>query len=47
LKKVIFTTLTEAVTDYYAWLCGEIDERYETNEDDVREIVQAYLRDRA
>jgi hypothetical protein len=43
----ILTSLTEAVTDYYAWLCGEIDERYETNEDDVREIVHAYLRDRA
>ncbi|MBO5898763.1 MAG: hypothetical protein J6R04_07110 [Clostridia bacterium] len=45
--EAILTSLTEAVTDYYAWLCGELNEEYAADEDDVREIVQAYLHDRA
>ena len=39
----ILTSFIEAITDYYAWLCNEIYEGYTPNEDDVEEILQAYL----
>ena len=38
----ILTSFIEAITDYYAWICNEI-EIYEQNENDVEEILQAYL----
>ena len=40
--KEILTSLIEAITDYYAWLCNEIYEGYMPNKDDVEEILQAY-----
>ena len=40
--KEILTSFIEAITDYYAWICNEI-EIYEQNENDVEEILQAYL----
>ena len=40
--KEILTSFIEAITDYYAWICNEI-EIYEQNENDVGEILQAYL----
>ena len=42
----ILTSFIEAITDYYAWLCNEIYEGYTPNEDDVEEILQAYLASR-
>lgn len=39
----ILTSFIEAITDYYAWLCNDIYEGYKPNEDDVEEILQAYL----
>ncbi len=42
----ILTSFIEAITDYYAWLCNEIYEGYTQNENDVEEILQAYLRSR-
>ena len=39
----ILTSFIEAITDYYAWLCNEIYEGYTPNEDEVEEILQAYL----
>ena len=39
----ILTSFIEALTDYYAWLCNELSEGYIINENDVEEIVQAYL----
>ena len=39
----ILSSFIEAITDYYAWLCNEIYECYKPNEDDVEEILQAYL----
>jgi len=39
----ILTSFIEAITDYYAWLCNEIYDGYIPNEDDVEEILQAYL----
>ena len=39
----ILTSFIEAITDYYAWLCNEIYEGYTPNEDDIEEILQAYL----
>ena len=44
--KEILTSFIEAITDYYAWICNEI-EIYEQNENDVEEILQAYLQYRA
>ena len=40
--KEILTSFIEAITDYYAWICNEI-EIYEQNENDAEEILQAYL----
>ena len=40
--KEILASFIEAITDYYAWICNEI-EIYEQNENDVEEILQAYL----
>ena len=40
--KEILTSFIEAITDYYTWICNEI-EIYEQNENDVEEILQAYL----
>ena len=42
----ILASFIEAITDYYAWLCNEICEGYKPNEDDVEEILQAYLNSR-
>lgn len=39
----ILTSFIEAITDYYAWLCNEIYDGYTPNEDEVEEILQAYL----
>ena len=39
----ILSSFIEAITDYYAWLCNEMYEGYTPNEDDVEEILQAYL----
>ena len=39
----ILTSFIEAITDYYAWLCNELDEGYVADENDVEEILQAYL----
>ena len=39
----ILTSFIEAITDYYAWLCNELYEEDTSNEDDVEEILQAYL----
>ena len=39
----ILASFIEAITDYYAWLCNEIYEGYKPNEEDVEEILQAYL----
>ncbi len=39
----ILSSFIEAITDYYAWICNEISEDYKINENDVEEILQAYL----
>ena len=39
----ILTSFIEAITDYYAWICNEISEEYESNEDDIEEILKMYL----
>jgi len=39
----ILTSFVEAITDYYAWLCNEISEESTQNENDVEDILQAYL----
>ena len=42
----ILSSFIEAITDYYAWLCNEMVEGYTLNEDEVEEILQAYLSSR-
>ena len=42
----ILTSFIEAISQYYAWICNEI-EGYTTNNDDVDEILQDYLRYRS
>ena len=39
----ILSSFIDAITDYYAWLCNEMYEGYSSNEDDVEDILQAYL----
>ena len=39
----ILTSFIEGITDYYAWICNEMTEDYICNENDVEEILQAYL----
>ena len=39
----ILSSFIEAITDYYAWICNEISEDYIINENDVEEVLQAYL----
>lgn len=39
----ILRSFVEAITDYYAWICNEINDEYIVNDDDVEEILQAYL----
>lgn len=43
----ILRSFIEAVTAYFAWICNEIHEGYEPNENDAEEILQEYLRIRA
>ena len=43
----ILASFIEAITHYYAWICNEIYEGYAPDEDDVEEILQAYLRSRS
>ena len=38
----ILGSFAEAITDYFAWICNEISEGYEANEEDVEEALQAY-----
>jgi hypothetical protein len=42
----VLVSFIEAIDNYYAWICNEIYEGYEPNENDVEEILQAYLRSR-
>ena len=42
----ILTSFIAAISDYYAWLCNELDEAYAADEDDVEAILQAYLASR-
>ena len=40
----ILTSFIEAISNYYAWLSNEIMEDYQFDEDEVEEILQAYLK---
>lgn len=40
----ILTSLIEAITCYFAWICNEISESYIPNEEEVEEILQEYLK---
>lgn len=42
----ILYSFVQAVTEYFMWLCNELDEQSELYEDDVKEIYQAYLENR-
>ena len=39
----ILTSFIEAISDYFAWICNELHEEYETDETVVEEILQEYL----
>lgn len=38
----ILGSFIEAITDYFAWICNEISDNYEVNEEDVEEVLQEY-----
>ena len=40
----ILTSFIEAIFDYYAWICNEINEDYILNENNIEEVLQKYLR---
>lgn len=39
----ILGSFVEAITDYFAWICNEISDDYVANEEDVEEVLQAYI----
>lgn len=41
--KEILRSFIEAITDYFAWICNEIADGFEMDENDVDEILEAYL----
>lgn len=43
----ILTSLIEAISCYYAWLLNRMTDGYSCDEDEVEEILQAYLSDRS
>lgn len=38
----VLGSFVEAITDYFAWICNKISDGYEVNEEDVKEVLQAY-----
>ena len=38
----ILCSFTEAITNYFAWICNEISDGYEPDEEDVEEVLKAY-----
>ena len=39
----ILTSFIEGIMCYYAWICNEMCDGYNPDEDDIEEILQAYL----
>lgn len=39
----ILVSFIEAITNYFAWLCNEISDDFTPNEDDVEDVLRAYL----
>jgi inorganic pyrophosphatase len=39
----ILGSFVEAITDYFAWICNEMEEGFVQNQNDVEEVLQAYL----
>lgn len=42
----ILTSFIESITCYFAWICNEISENYVSDEKEVEEILQEYLKTR-
>jgi len=44
MEEILFSFI-QAITDYYAWLCNEINDDFtiDTNDEDCEEILQVYL----
>ena len=42
----ILGSFVEAITDYFAWICNEMEEDSFPYQDDAEEVLQAYLQDR-
>lgn len=40
----ILTSFIEAISNYYAWVCNEISENYEMDENEIEEVLQSYLK---
>lgn len=40
----ILTSFIEAISNYYAWVCNEISENYEIDENEIEEVLQSYLK---
>ena len=43
----VLSSFIEALTDYYAWICNEIHEEYKADENEAKEILQAYLQSKS
>ncbi len=39
----ILTSFIQAISCYYAWICNQMDEGYESNQNDTEEILRLYL----
>ena len=42
MEEILFSFI-QAITDYFAWICGEIDDDYITNDEEVEEVLNEYL----
>lgn len=40
----ILTSFIEAISNYYAWICNEISENYEIDENEIEEVLDSYLK---
>lgn len=45
IEEILFSFI-QAITYYYAWICNEISDEYEVNDEEVENILQMYLQSR-
>jgi len=44
--EAILCSLIEAISDYYAWICNELQNGYHASESEIEEVLQKYVSSR-